>query len=173
MTDQFGQLTVDTKKPDRLLVPAAKSLEGPVDPPAEPGIDHFTCYRVKPSRGTPKLRKGIRAAVTDQFAQARVLELTKPTRLCLPTDKAGEAPDAPGHPGHLMCYGVKLAKKYCDAAPYPSCKRDADCAGGAACVTAQPKPEAVSGVHVADQLARQVLEAQAPQDLCVPALVLP
>jgi hypothetical protein len=173
VTDQFGQLTVDTKKPDRLLVPAAKGLTGPVEPPTAPGVDHFTCYRVTTTPGTPKLPKGLRASLTDQFAQDRVLELKKPTRLCLPTDKAGEEPDAPDHPERLMCYGVKLAKKYCAVAPYPSCTEDADCPGGAACVARQPKFPAVAGIHVADQLTRQVVQTLKLGELCVPAQVAP
>jgi hypothetical protein len=173
VTDQFGQHLVDTKKLDRLLVPAAKSLSGPATPPADPAVDHFDCYRVRTTRGGPALPKGIRVAVTDQFGPGHVFELKKISRLCLPADKNGEAPDAPGHADHLMCYGVALAKKYCDVAPYPGCRSDADCGPGVACIARQPKVAKVPGVHLADQLLDQVVEAVKPQDLCVPALRQP
>jgi hypothetical protein len=37
VTHQFGTLTVDTLKTDRVLVPIAKSLEGPIAPPDPAG----------------------------------------------------------------------------------------------------------------------------------------
>jgi hypothetical protein len=173
VTDQFGQHRVDTRSLDRLLVPAAKSLSGPVTAPPDPAVDHFDCYRVKTSPGASALPRGIRVAVTDQFGPAHVLELKRRSRLCLPADKNGEDPEAPGHADHLMCYGVTLAKKYCDAAPYATCTTDADCGPAVACILRQPRIPRMAGVHVADQLLEQVVEAVKPQELCVPALRTP
>lgn len=50
------ELSLDTQKPDRLLVPTTVSLAGavPGPDPATHGVDHYTCYVVKPSRNAPK-----------------------------------------------------------------------------------------------------------------------
>ena len=56
--DQFNPtgLTVNAKKQQYLMVPAAKSLTGPTPIPT-PGAfvtDHFQCYKVNVATGTPK-----------------------------------------------------------------------------------------------------------------------
>jgi fibro-slime domain-containing protein len=109
--NQLGELLVTTIKADRLLVPTAKSLTGPVDPPnpASHDVDHFKCYKVKVTKGAPKLPKGLRATVGDQFtAPPKVFDLKKPTRLCTPVNKEDEGIKNPDT--HLMCYQAKPAK---------------------------------------------------------------
>jgi hypothetical protein len=49
--NQFGELLVETKEADRLLVPSSQSALVPVEPPVEPAIDHFECYTVRFRRG--------------------------------------------------------------------------------------------------------------------------
>jgi hypothetical protein len=107
--NQFSSLQVDTLKPDRLLVPTAKSLSGPVPAPT-PGIDHFKCYRVRVTPGTPKFPKDMQVSVVDQFQQPTLYDMVKPTRLCAPANKNNESPGAETHSAHLMCYQVKPAK---------------------------------------------------------------
>jgi hypothetical protein len=82
-TNQFGTQTMDVVKPDRLMVPTAKSL---VETPTLPtfSIDHFKCYRVV----FLKLRQtGIK--VDDQFGTTTV-DLKKPNHLCVPANKNSE-----------------------------------------------------------------------------------
>ena len=70
--NQFGELFVDLVKADRLLVPASKNQdEEPLAPPdlANINVDHFLCYRVKRSRGTPRFQRGIQVSVDDQFSE--------------------------------------------------------------------------------------------------------
>ena len=45
VTNEFATHVLDVVKPDRLLVPTAKSLSGPIDLPAAFAVDHFKCYR--------------------------------------------------------------------------------------------------------------------------------
>jgi hypothetical protein len=98
VTNQFGTLMVDVVKPDRMLVPTAKSLTGTPPPLAVP-IDHFKCYRV---RG--KFR-AMGLGVTDQFGGITV-DLKKPLHLCLAANKNGEGVLDPNT--HLLCYQVRI-----------------------------------------------------------------
>ena len=100
VTDQFGSLVVTVKKPDRLLVPTAKSLTAQPGPLQDP-LDHFKCYRLSAARFR---RAGI--TVETQFGPLTV-DIKKPLHLCAPVNKNGEDPSAPGHPDHLMCYLVR------------------------------------------------------------------
>ena len=107
VTNDLGTATVTILKPDRLLVPTAKSL---VEPPSalSPVIDHFKCYRLV----TAKTRaSGL--AVTDQFGSI-VVDVKKPLHLCLAAAKNGEPVPAPGT--SLTCYQVRGTRP---AAPPP------------------------------------------------------
>lgn len=140
---QLGLLSLDTKKPDRLVVPAAKSLTEPPAPPADPAFDHFKCYAVKLSKGFPKLPKGTTAEVADQFATARTFLVKKPTRLCVPVDKNGEGVQHPDVA--LSCFKAKPAK-------------------------GQPKHEKRTGVFLAQQFGVEQLDTVKEEELCVVAV---
>ena len=79
VTDRFGTHTLDVKKPVGLDVPSAKSRTAPPSPPSNPAIDHFQCYKVRPSSGSPKF---VRATITlqDQFGSMTV-QVRKPSRV--------------------------------------------------------------------------------------------
>ena len=83
VVNQFGESTVDVAKPERLLVPTAKGLDG--TPPAlvDP-IDHFKCYRV---RRASFRQRGIE--VQTQFSTS-VVDIIRPLHLCVPADKNDE-----------------------------------------------------------------------------------
>jgi uncharacterized delta-60 repeat protein len=54
--DDLGTLTLDTMKPDLLLVPTSIGLAGPPAPP-DPGthpLDNYKCYAVRRSAGAPR-----------------------------------------------------------------------------------------------------------------------
>jgi len=108
VTNQFGTIKLDTVKPDVLMVPTLKSLDPLALPPAltNPTVDHFQCYKVKRSKGSPKFQKILGVKVQDQFGTA-TLDLLKPIRLCAPANKRNEDPSAPQHPFHLLCYKTK------------------------------------------------------------------
>jgi hypothetical protein len=143
--DQFGTLFVDLKKPSGLQVPTAKDLVNP--PAAEPAaaIDHFQCYKIKTTKGTPKF---VRQTVTveDQFG-AMTVQLRKPTRLCLPVDKNGEAPGAGSHDARLLCYQ--------------------------AVQTSRPKFAPIPSIYTRNQFGFERLKASKPAELCVPAVQPP
>ena len=106
VVDQFGSLTVDLKKAYSLQVPSAKSLSASPPPPSSPSVDHFQCYGIKVTSNTPKFVPVPGVTVEDQFG-TRTVEVKKPRRLCAPVNKNNEAPAAPQHADHLMCYLVK------------------------------------------------------------------
>jgi RHS repeat-associated protein len=141
----LGQARLDTIKPDRLLVPAATSLSGPVaaPDPASHLVDHYACYKVRATAGTPKFAPIRGVAVADVLGGGpRVLDLTKITRLCLAADKNGEGIKQPA--ARLLCY---------QARPAPG----------------QPRPLPVPGLHVGDQLGAARLDTGKKEELCLPA----
>ncbi len=102
VVDQFGSLVLDLQRPERILVPSAKSVSGPATPLDPPVVDHYQCYRV---RGDRRRVKGVE--VEDQFTEngPDVTDVKKPLRLCLPVDKNGEG--IPDIAPRLMCYKTK------------------------------------------------------------------
>jgi hypothetical protein len=95
----LGTVSLRVRKANRLLVPAAKSLEGPPAPLAAPG-GRFRCYRAHLPRQAPVAR---RVTVTDQFGQVTV-DVRRPERLCVPVgDDDAPSDDA----ASLLCYAVR------------------------------------------------------------------
>jgi hypothetical protein len=109
ITNQFGSITLDVTKPKFLLVPSAKGLVGNPPPLVGPTSDHFQCYRVKRSRGTPRFQKIFGVSAQDQFGPYTV-DLVRPRWLCAPANKNNEDPTAPTHPSHLLCYKTKTQR---------------------------------------------------------------
>ena len=148
--DQFnpGGVLVDAKKQSHLLVPTVKSVTGPTPVPT-PGaftVDHFECYKVGITSGTPKFVPVLGVTVADQFGPMTV-DVKKPKYLCTPVDKNGEDPSAPSHVNHLMCYQVKQVD------PVPFMK--------------------IVGTFVNNQFGPETLDVKKPALLCVPALKNP
>jgi hypothetical protein len=109
IVNQFGTTFVDVVRPTALLVPSGKSLVGP-PASASAFLDHFTCYKVRRSRGTAKFQRVPGVKVEDQFfppPTGALVDVIKPTMLCAPTNKNGENPGAEDHPDHLLCYKVR------------------------------------------------------------------
>jgi hypothetical protein len=106
--DQFGTLQLDVVRPVLFMVPTAKNGV-PLAPP--PG-DHFTCYKVRRTRGAAKFVQRT-VTVADQF-QNVTETIIKPVHLCAPANKNGEDPSAPLHDDHLLCYKAKSATQFGD-----------------------------------------------------------
>jgi len=98
--DQFGTLTLDLVRPQFLLVPSGKDGVAQLPP-----LDHFQCYKVKRSKGSPKFVQKT-ASISNQF-ETTTVTLSKPYKVCVPADKNGEDPTAPPHPTSLVCYKTK------------------------------------------------------------------
>ncbi len=141
MSDAFGTLTLDSLNPDRLLVPAHQNSGSPASEPGD-SRDHYKCYRVKPTRGTPKFPKGVQVNVSDAF-EDRLYDLKRPLRLCVPVDRDGIAIVNPGD--HLLCYKAKRAK-------------------------GEAKHAAIKGqLHTSDAWGAERLDTIVEDALCVPA----
>jgi hypothetical protein len=77
VTDQFGTMTVDVKKPKFLCNPVDKSGEGITDP-----VTHLMCYQVK-QVDAMKFAKIKGVYVNNQFGPEQ-LDVKKPSELCIP-----------------------------------------------------------------------------------------
>jgi len=113
LATQLGMFSVDTLKPDRLLVPTAKGLVGPLPAPdpMSHDVDRFKCYKARPSAGAPKLPRGatsLDVILGNQFTRARSLTLSKLTRLCTSVDEEGLGRKNPA--SHLVCFQARTQK---------------------------------------------------------------
>jgi hypothetical protein len=144
VTNQLGEIHVNTMKPDLLLVPSGKNLltTPPVPNPTATNLDHYKCYRVRVTAGTPKFASGTLVSVADQFEAARLLSLGKPRHLCTPVDKNSEGIKNPQ--AHYLCYTAKPA------------------------VTA-PKHTKVSAIKVNNQFGPLSLDTAKEAEFCIPS----
>jgi hypothetical protein len=94
VTNQFGeeQLTAGTSY--GVCVPTEKN-----GVPSELDVDHFACYRVKPTRG-----KRPPVTLADQFETKRA-KVLRPYTFCNAVDKNGEG--IKNQRAHLTCYKIK------------------------------------------------------------------
>jgi len=141
IVNQFGTILVDVKKPDRLLVPSAKSLSVVPPAPTVSAVDHFQCYKAQISKGQPKFVPITGVTLEDQFG-ARLVDVTKPRRVCNPANQNDGEPGAENHVDHLICYQVKPAARFVPVGP----------------------------IFVDDELGPETLDALRPDELCVPSL---
>jgi hypothetical protein len=112
ISNQFGTIRLDVVKTVLLFVPTAKSLVAPAPPePVAPPLDHFQCYKVRKTRGTPRFQRILGVKVDDQFGTG-TFDLIKPRHLCAPVNKRNEAPGAELHPQFLLCYKVKASAPF-------------------------------------------------------------
>ena len=149
VVNQFGSIVVDTLKLERLLEPTAKSLTAPVEPLEWDShlVDHFTCYTVRMNREAGKFPRGLQASVVDQFAQRKLYDMKKPTRLCTPAAEDGQALKDAGR--HLMCYQVRPARK-------------------------EPRHNPVLGIFLNNHIGPEQVDTVKDEELCVPSLkILP
>jgi cysteine-rich repeat protein len=118
---ELGALTVDLTERDELMVPASKSLTGPVAPPGANAGDRYRCYGLKETAGADEQD----VLVSDQFAQPKTFRIVRPTRLCLPVSKNGDdienplvdlmcfrARPAKGQPKHVPVIGISTADEF-------------------------------------------------------------
>lgn len=147
VTNDLGQVQLDTVKPDLLFVPTAKHPSTPPLPP-DPGthdVDNYKCYKVKPAQGSPRFPKSLQVTVSDQFTDpAKVFTLKKPRHLCVPVSIDGSGVKNPGN--DLLCYLAKPVK-------------------------GQAKYVKRTGVHTANRFGNQVVSTQKQNEICIPSRV--
>ncbi len=105
VTNQFGSITLDIRRQRSLLVPSGFSASGPPSSP-DGFLSHFSCYDVRVTNRTPRFAPRTVSVQTD--ADDIDVLVRKPTQLCVPANKNGETPDAPGFPESLLCYQTKI-----------------------------------------------------------------
>ena len=178
--NQLGTVFLDTVRAEMLLVPTAKSLTAPTAPPnpAMHAVDHYECYKVQVSKGTPKFPKGLEVTVGDQFTSpAKRFLVRKPRLLCTPANKNGEGTH---NLDSLLCYSLRLAKGRCEAAAPQNagaaCKKEEDCGGTRRitqlCIGQRPFAT-VLGVHTANQFGAEQIDVLKEAELCVPSVRAP
>jgi hypothetical protein len=140
--NQLGELRVDTIRAEFLLVPANKGLLSPPAPPVPSAhnVDHYKCYKIRITAGTPRFPERVFVTVADQFVGTpRTARVKKPRRLCTPVEKNGEEVKNPT--GHFMCYQIVV----------------------------RPKHPRQRGVYVADQFGVEQVDTVKEQELCIPS----
>jgi hypothetical protein len=107
LRNQFGPFQADVREANGLCLPSTKQIVKGKKPPRPPKqtfkVDHFQCYRIRPS-GNFKART---VSIRDQFG-ARKVTLGKPFQLCAPTTKNRSVVRDPVD--HLVCYRARPAK---------------------------------------------------------------
>ncbi len=100
VSNDFGTIDVDVKRPVLLLNPTLTSESGD---PGAPGadLDHFQCYHVE---GAKQRLSGV--LVHDQFGELTV-DVKRPLRLCAPVDLGQGVIDGSRA---LMCYRVRAKR---------------------------------------------------------------
>jgi hypothetical protein len=82
LRDQFGSETVRVQRLSRLCNPVEKRRAGrPAEPIPHP-TEHLACYQIR----EPASFEPVNVFTNDQFGP-EPLELTKPSRLCVPSQK--------------------------------------------------------------------------------------
>jgi hypothetical protein len=141
----FGPVFVDTRTPDRLLVPSSVSLDAPATPPNDTAhvLDSYKCYRVSSTKSAPTyFPAGAQVHVDDLFGD-HDLRLKKPYRLCVPTD-LGNGIKYPER--SLLCYPTR---------------------GG----DYHPRHQPVLGLHTATLFGQAIHDTQREDEHCVSASV--
>ncbi len=148
----LGNYSYDTVKESGILVPSSKSTTGPIAAldNTSHDVDHYKCYKVKPTKGTPRIDKNTTLAIDDQFGQRALHQIIRGSRLCVAVDKDGEGVKRPD--GHLMCHRARRAK-------------------GETPHVGQANIHTNNELEAANPDGPAVFETIKPSELCVPALL--
>jgi hypothetical protein len=151
---RFAGGTVDVQAPwgveqlkvvasNDLLVPAA-SVPDPSDAGPAAGLDALACYTVKTGRAAPS-----RTVMLSGATMPAAVAVTRPVRLCVPSDVADETPSAIGDTAAWLCLTARLPKT-------ASLRVD----------------DAKDDVLIfRDRFGRVAMKLGAPSELCVPATI--
>ncbi len=140
----LGTLSLDTIKPDQLLMPTQSALAQPMAPNATHQVDRYKCYKVRVTRKTPKLPYDLQVTVTDVLSSpGRRFKVKPPTRLCLAINDDPVRLHNPA--GHLLCYPVKL-------------------------IRGEPKHPKQRGLQLANDLGPTHVDTSRESELCLPAV---
>jgi len=151
VSNQFGEIKLNVKSAERLLVPALKSLTEPeLDEVDQFNVDHFLCYKAKIAKGTGKFPKDIVVQLVDQFDQPKSFKVLKPSRICNPVtkiimvDNQEVITEIQNPDDHLLCYKIKREPE-------------------------EPKHVSVKDITVRDQFGQLHFDTKKEEELCVPS----
>jgi hypothetical protein len=145
----LGALSLDTVRPDQLLVPTAQNASAPPALPdlTEHEVDRYKCYRVRVTRKTPKIPFDLQVTATDGLSSpARRFKVKSPTRLCVASDEDTSRLRNPA--ANLLCYPVKL-------------------------IRGEPKHVRRQGLYLDNDLGPTRVDTLRETELCLPAVLLP
>jgi hypothetical protein len=114
--NQFGTVTLDVVRRSFLMVPTAKGLNAPPPPLASPP-DHYECYLVRRSTGTPRFAKIPGLTGVDQFG-SQGFDILRPRYLCVAANKNNEDPGALSRTNTLLCYKARHRENFPELQPY-------------------------------------------------------
>ena len=154
LTTNLGAFSVDTVKPDRLLVPTAKGIGAPLPPPdpASHDVDRFKCYLARGSAGAPKLPRGAVAPTVmagNQFTPATAFSLIKVAHVCTSVDENGQGRKNPT--AELLCFLARVKPPLIDGSRDPL----------------------FTGLYSSSEFGTEQLDTKRAYELCVPAVRMP
>ncbi len=149
VTDQFGELTIDIKKPKLLLVPSLKDHDEVPVPLIPFTVDHFKCYDVKETKDTSKFEKLTISVFDPNFELTQEFEVKKLKYLCIPVHKTHDrtTTEINNEDDNLTCYDVKKLKG--------------------------DDKFAKINVFTNNQFGPEELKVEKQEELCVPSKILP
>ena len=143
VTNQFGDITLDVEEAKFLLVPSVKDLNSPPPELGSTLVDHYKCYNVEVTEGTPEFERRRVSVLDPNFDENRILEVKNPKLLCNPVDKNGGG--IIDEENHLLCYDVKPVK-------------------------GEQKHEKRKSVFTNNQFGPEQLDTKKEKELCLPSM---
>jgi len=108
--NQFGVISLDTRRADRILVPAVRSESG-APQESRGDLGQFKCYLASTSGGKKGLAKDLEASVKRASKPENRFRLKGLTRICNQVDAGKEDRAVIGAADeHLLCYRVRRPK---------------------------------------------------------------
>jgi len=146
VSNQFGDIILDVEEEKLLLVPSAKDLDFLPPLLVNTFVNHYKCYEVEVTEGTPEFEKRIVHIFDPNFDESRDLEVKKPKLLCNPVQKIHDGITEIIVPeNHLLCYDVKPAE-------------------------GEPKHEKRKNVSTNNQFGPELLDTEKEMEMCVPSM---
>jgi len=114
LTNQFDQFVADTKRVHSILVPTAKSHDGPTSPLTDEPVDHFRCYVLEDIEFFGGIVSKKKVVIVDKnFGEKRKVKVVGNPLWCHPVAKIDpnsmqELSTIKNPDLHLTCYKVKL-----------------------------------------------------------------
>ena len=154
LATELGLFTVDTVKPDRLLVPASAGVGAPLPAPnpLAHDVDRFKCYKARLSSGSPALPRGATAlgiTLSDAFTDGTVFTLSKLQRVCDAADENGAGVENPG--AWLACFQAREKPPTVTGTPTAT----------------------IDGLFSTSEFGTEELATRRKYEVCIPAVRLP